>query len=122
MVDESPAAWVGERLAAHERLTGALGMALLLPNCLWILAEVFGYVEPGKLTQELHTALRLLLVYTLVVGMGVSTFQRWARWAALPILLAALIVPPLGLAGLWILFSRRGAVVFSPPYRALVEG
>lgn len=110
---------------AHEVSVQSIGNLFIIASVVIFLIAGAGFlraIDEGFVQEHLVGALISSVLGCLCLGCGISVrkLQPPARWAAVPASLAMLFFIPLGtilgLYFLYLLLSRKGAVVFSEPY------
>jgi len=117
---------------AHEASVKAVGLLFILGGLLTLIGAGVGLFAPGATAGEdsavlvfAGLAIGALSIAYLACGWGLRTLKPWARIPAVVLAAIGLLGFPIGTLInayiLWLLLSRKGRMVLSTDYAAIVE-
>ena len=116
----------------HEASVKAVGILFILGGLLTLIGAGVGLLAPGATAGEdsavlvaAGLAIGALSIAYLACGWGLRTLKPWARMPAAVLAVIGLLGFPIGTLInayiLWLLLSRKGRMVLSADYAAVVE-
>lgn len=110
---------------SHEASIKSLGTLYFLGGVCLMLVALVGDLGNKGFDAGPFAALFFVTGLLLLVAVGLFRLKTWARWMAVVAACLGVLVPPFGTLinayVLYLLLSAKGAMVFSPEYRKIIE-